>query len=167
MILRKGFSLIELLVVIAIIGILSGFSIYWFINYKFTREVEDRTYKVYALIKKYQLLAKTKKETYCFEPTAGNLNFTVEENCNSSLQIDNLTVAPFKVYVNATDSKTKIAVNEFGIFYPIGSVYFTSASGEPIDCKNQNPNIAYCCVAVSAVRVCLGKFDGSNCTCSY
>ncbi len=163
MVWRKGFSLIELLVVIAIIGILSGFGIYWFINYKFAREVEDRTYKVYTLIKKYQLWAKTKKETYCFEPTAGNLNFTVEENCNSFLQIDNLTVAPFKVYVNSG----QIKVNEFGIFTLKGSIYFKSSSGEVIDCANQNPNIAYCCVAFSAVRVCLGKYDGSNCKCSY
>jgi len=160
---KKGFSLIELLVVIAIIGILTGFGIYWFINYKFAREVEDRTYKVYALIKKYQLWAKTKKETYCFEPGSDNLKLVVKKQCSS--EVEKLTTAPFKVYVKANHHKIK--VNEFGIFQPTGSVYFTSTSGEPIDCKNQNPNIAYCCVAVSTIRVCLGKYDGSNCECSY
>jgi len=165
MILKKGFSLIELLVVIAIIAILSGFGIYWFINYKFAREVEDRTYKVYALIKKYQLWAKTKKETYCFKPESDNLKLVVEKECSS--EVEKLTTAPFKVHVNSG----QIKVNEFGIFTLKGSIYFKSTSGEIIDCKNQNPNIAYCCVAVSAVRVCLGKYDKTKtkkpCECSY
>jgi len=156
---RNGFSLIELLVVITIISILSGFGIYWFLNYKFAREVEDRTYKIYALLKKYQLLAKAKKETYKFE--ASDSKFIVEDSASSQVAVVN--TAPLKVILNASP----LRVNEFGIFETKGSVYFESASNKVVNCETENLGISYCCIAISDAHVCLGKYDGSKCNCSY
>ena len=159
MVKQKGFSLFELLVVIAIISILSGFGIYWFLNYKFAHEVEDRTYKIYALLKKYQLLAKARKETYKFE--ASDSKFIIEDS--SSNQVAVVDTKPLKVVSN----NSPLQVNEFGIFEPKGSVYFESSSNKPVNCQNENTAISYCCVAIIDTRVCLGKYDGSKCNCSY
>jgi len=165
MVKRKGFSLFELLVVIAIISILSGFGIYWFLNYKFAREVEDRTYKIYALLKKYQLLAKARKEKFCFEPSKDSFKLIVKKECSNT--VEELTTTPFKLAAKFSKGK-KMYVNPFGVFSPSGRIWLKeSKDNNDIDCANQYTNIAYCCVAISTTRVCLGKYDGSKCNCSY
>jgi len=151
---KKAFSLIELLVTIVIISILLGVSLYWAPRYIQARKIEGETHKIYQLLKRYQVKAKVekiKKVEVDLSPDGKSLIFSLYFNSGSKNETYPLQV-PFELSGN-------IRINQFGIFPPPqGNIHY----------KNQPlPNVSFDCVKVAQIRVCEGKWNGTDCLCKY
>ncbi len=143
----------------AIISILLSVGINWTINYIFAQKVEATTHKVYAALKSIQLEAKRKKQEFCIDAD-GEL-YIYNDSCGTDL---------YKKYVFELPviDNNNINLNRLGIFTSQGSIFIKDPeTGEKLNCRTENQNIAFCCVKVSQTRVCEGKSDGSDCYCRY
>jgi prepilin-type N-terminal cleavage/methylation domain-containing protein len=150
---KKAFTLIELLVVIAIISILLGISVYWGPRYIQARKIENETHKIYHLLKRYQVKAKVEKVdvTVFLTDDGKTLVFHWDsKNDNYTLRV------PFKI----ENRYHKFKINQFGFFFfPYqGNIHIK---------ENPLPNVSFDCVKVAQIRICEGKWNGSECICKY
>jgi hypothetical protein len=115
------------------------------------RKIENETHKIYHLLKRYQVKAKVEKLKIEVDLRNGGQELVFINNSTGSI-LDKIPLAvPYEK--NGT-----ILVNEFGIFTQQGNIHI---KGNPLS------NISFDCVTVAQIRICEGKWNGSECICKY
>ncbi|RMA97012.1 pilus assembly FimT family protein [Hydrogenothermus marinus] len=136
----KAFTLLELLVVIAIMAIILGIAIPNFFKWKKQKSIESDTKQIYAFIQKARAKAFTEKEDLTIQATGNKI-------C---------------LYQGNTQIECKDLENKFsGTINIYKRGYFSKSNIHIQDSSTITAN--YDCIAVSTLRVKLGKWDGSSC----
>ncbi len=145
---QGGITLIEIIVVIAIMAVILSISIPYYAKWKKRMSVESDTKKIYGVLQTYRMKAFTEKKEFYVKLDGKNLNIYDKETNNKvfTISLEN----KFKFTGSET---TKIDIDQRGTFYG-SSIY-----AEDYD----KADAQYDCVAVSDVRVRLGKYNGERC----
>ncbi len=145
---QGGITLIETIVVIAIIAIILSISIPYYAKWKKRMSVESDTKKIYGVLQTYRMKAFTEKREFYIKLNGKNVEIYDKEKNKKvfTISLEN----NFKFTGNSTN---KIDIDQRGTFYG-SSIY--AEDYEKADAQ-------YDCIAISDVRVRLGKYNGEKC----
>lgn len=145
---ERGITLIEIIVVIAIMAIILSISIPYYAKWKKRLSVESDTKKIYGVLQTYRMKAFTEKREFYITLNGKTLNI-YDKKSNRKL----FTISLENNFKFTGTTRSQIDIDQRGTFYG-SSIY-----AEDYD----KADAQYDCVAISDVRVRLGKYNGERC----
>lgn len=145
---HKGITLMEVIVVIAIMAVVLSITIPYYSKWKKRMSVESDTKKIYGVLQTYRMKAFTEKKEFYVELNGKNLDI-YDKATNKKV----FTISLENRFKFTGSTRTKIDIDQRGTFYG-SSIY-----AEDYD----KADAQYDCIAISDIRVRLGKYNGARC----
>ena len=147
---NEAFTLVELIVVMVIIGILAGLAIPKYAKWKHKSDREKELRKVYSFIQLYRNKAYTEKMSFNVKLTGGK-NFVIRDADNNTV----LSYTSNSIFTdNAKNQNFSININNRGIL-TVKSVFLDKDD-------TLNKSLSYNCIAISSIKVALGKTNNTG-----